>query len=127
MPPANLLGRTQEAHQRQDFAVARIEHDGCTVGRLAGVHHAEVVEALFGRPLQIGIDGQLQRVSNRRLLRTQISDLASQAVDDDRLLPFDAHQQLVVGLLDARLTDDGSRLDPRVLCPLKLRLRTSPT
>ena len=68
------------------------------------------MEPIFGGLLQIGVDGQLQPSAFDRLLRTNFVELAAEAVDDDEAIAIGAHQILVEGLLDARLSDDGAGL-----------------
>ena len=48
-------------------------------------------------------------------------ELAAEAVDDDEAIAIGAHQILVEGLLDARLSDDGARLYALVFRSRQLR------
>ena len=105
MPLAKSFGiEGRHAGQGQDFAVARIEH-----------HRRPVVagdaEALLGRPLHVGVDGQLDALAFARLVAPQHLDLAADAVDGDDAGAVLPHQQIVVGGLDAGLADQRPRLD----------------
>ena len=81
-----------------------------------------MAEALFGRALDVGVDGQLEHVAVARDLSPDLVNLAADAVDGDLLVAVGAHQVAVVRLLDARLADDGARIDAVVLGPRELLL-----
>ena len=97
-----------QAGERQHFAGARIEDD-------RGAVVAEVRESLLGRALDVGVDRQLDAPALDRIVDARLVHLAADAVDDDQAVAVRAHQQLVVGLLDARLPDHRPGLDAGVL------------
>ena len=64
---------------------------------------------------------ELEPAAFGRALLAELPHFASDAVDDHQPLAVGAHQQLVVGLLDAGLSDHRARLDAGVLRLLELR------
>jgi hypothetical protein len=74
-----------------------------------------VLESLFHGPLHIGVNGQLQAGPFDRLRHTDDVDLTAEAVDDDFLVALGAHQLAVVGLLEARLSDNRAGFHTLVL------------
>ncbi len=62
-------------------------------------------EAVLRRFLQVVVDRQLQPLAFGRRQFLALRDFASEAVDDHFARAVLAHQQVVVGLLDAGLPD----------------------
>ena len=102
-----------QAGERQDFARARVQDDGSPVV-------AEMGEALLGRPLDVGVDRQLDASSLDRLLPACRPHFAAAAVDDDEAVAVLAHEQPVVLLLDAGLPHHRSGLGAGVLGPRQI-------
>ena len=86
----------------------RIHRDDC-----AGL----ALQRLFGRDLQVEIDGQLELLAGNRRHIAQRADFLAAAVDQHLPRAVLAHQNIVVVLLDARHADDVARV---IQLPLRL-------
>ena len=81
----------------EDLAVVRIEGDD----RAAAAFQRE-----FGDHLEIEVDGELEVFAGGGVLDAEDLALAAAVVDDGLAFAIDAHQDVVVLLLDAGLADD---------------------
>ncbi len=102
-----------QARERQHFARTRIEDD-------RGAVEAVVRESLFGRPLDVGVDRQLDAPALDRAIDARLIHLAAAAVDEDQAVAVLAHQQLVVRLLDARLPHHRPGFGAGILGPRQI-------
>ena len=89
----------------QNLAIARVHRHHRAVG---------VAQRQLGRALQVDVDGQLQILARNGVLRPQVAHLAPVAVHNHIARSVLAAQQLVVGLLHARLAHHVARLVGRI-------------
>jgi hypothetical protein len=101
---AHVTRSIPAARVGQHLAIARIHDQRSAV-------EAGVAEAVFRGLLQVVVDRQLNAAAFVRLNLIEGADLAAHAVDDNALGAVLAHEQSVVGLLDALLADDVALLD----------------
>ena len=80
------------------------------------------MEAVFGGPLQVGVDRQLQALPFDCVLLAHLLDLPAETVDAHVPVAVGSHEQAVERLLDTRLADDRAGLQVGELGTLELTL-----